>query len=178
MPKRIRLRPLTIEETKAIQKLAKSRTQAARLVQRAQLIALLSAQPELPPTQAGLVVGFKGRAAGTTWVKRFNEHGLAGLEDQPRPGRPVTHSETVRSQLLDLATQKPQSLGYPFALWTLSRLQTAFEERYQLQLGISTIWNWIRDEGLHWRRQESWFHEADKHDPEFVEKRGPSFEPT
>jgi hypothetical protein len=29
-------------------------------------------------------------------------------------------------------------------------------------------------EGFEWKRQQSWFHEAEKHDPEFVEKRGAS----
>jgi hypothetical protein len=27
------------------------------------------------------------------------------------------------------------------------------------------------EEGFEWKRQESWFHEAEKHDPQFVEKR-------
>jgi hypothetical protein len=28
------------------------------------------------------------------------------------------------------------------------------------------------EEGFKWKRQQSWFHEAHKHDPEFAEKRG------
>jgi hypothetical protein len=27
---------------------------------------------------------------------------------------------------------------------------------------------------LEWKRQQSWFHEAQRHDPQFVEKRGAS----
>jgi len=174
MPKRIRLRTLTTEEAEAVRRLAKSRRQAKRLVQRAELISLMVDDPNLPGTQAGLQVGYKSSATGSHWVKRFNKAGLAGLQDKPRPGRPVTHTEKVRSQLIDLAMQKPRTLGYPFELWTLTRLQDAFKERYKLHLATSTIWEWMIDEGLHWKRQQSWFHDTEKHDPEFVEKRGPS----
>jgi hypothetical protein len=41
-------------------------------------------------------------------------------------------------------------------------------------LSDSTIWEWVEGEGFKWKRQQSWFHEAEKHDPEFVEKRGAS----
>lgn len=80
----------------------------------------------------------------------------------------------MRSALIALATQRPSSLGYPFHVWTLERLQRAFEERHHTHLSDSTIWEWLDAEGLVWKRQESWFHEAEKHDPQFVEKRGAS----
>jgi transposase len=129
--------------------------------------------PGLGATEAGFLVGYKSRASGPHWVKRFNSAGLAGLEDKPRAGRPVSHSEEVRSQVIDLALQKPRSLGLPFELWTLTRLATAYEERYGGQLAPSTIWKWLQAEGLDWKRQQSWFQDADQHDPEFVGKRGP-----
>jgi len=109
---------------------------------------------------------------GIHWVKRFNENGIAGLMDAERSGRPPSHSQETRSALLDLALQKPRSLGYPFELWTLERLQVAFEERQGVHLSDSTIWTWIEAEGFRWRKQESWFREPEQHDPEFAEKRG------
>jgi transposase len=125
-------------------------------------------------SDAGLKGGFASVVSGPEWVRRFNEKGIAGLEDQPRRGRQPTHSQEVHSQLVSLATQKPKSLGYPFVLWTLERLQIAFEERHHIHLSDSTLWEWLAAEGLEWKRQESWFHEAEKHDPQFVEKRGAS----
>jgi transposase len=80
--------------------------------------------------------------------------------------------------LIALARTKPDSLGYPFKLWTLERLQTAFQERNGVHLSDSTIWEWVEAEGFRWKRQESWFHDAEKQDPEFVEKRGASSPPT
>jgi transposase len=172
MPKHVKLRTLTEEESQAVKRLAASRTAPQRSVQRAKIIVAILEDDTLKASDAGLQAGYKSRQVGPQWVKRFNAEGLAGLEERPRAGRKPVHSEAVRSKLLDLALQKPRSLGYPFALWTLERLQSAFEERHQIHLSDSTIWTWVENEGLRWKRQESWFHEAEKHDAEFVEKRG------
>ena len=172
MPKRIKLRTLTSEEEQEIRRLAKSRKESMRIIQRARIITAMLDNPELAASRAGEQVGFKGAPMGIHWVKRFNELGMAGLMDGDRSGRPPTHSQETRSALLDLAMQKPRSLGYPFELWTLERLQRAFQERHGLHLSDSTIWTWVEAEGFRWRKQESWFHEPQKHDPEFAEKRG------
>jgi transposase len=172
MRKAVKLRSLTTEEEAEIRRLAASRKEAHRLVQRATVIVAMLDNPKLHATLAGQQAGFKGNQSGVTWVKRFNAEGLAGLEDKPKAGRPPTHSQSVRSALIGLARQKPSSLGYPFKLWTLERLQTAFKEREGVHLSDSTIWEWVEGEGFKWKRQQSWFHEAEKHDPEFVEKRG------
>jgi transposase len=170
----VKLRSLTTEEEAEIRRLAASRKEPHRLVQRAQVIAAMLDDPQLHASHAGLRAGFGGIQSGITWVRRFNEAGLAGLEDKPKSGRPPTHDEKVHSALIDLALQKPDSLGYPFKLWTLERLQSAFQERHDVHLSDSTIWEWVEAEGFSWKRQESWFHEAEKHDPQFVEKRGAS----
>jgi transposase len=168
------LRTLTTEEVTEIKRLANSRTEAIRLVQRARVIAYMVDDSKLYATDAGLKAGFSSPIIGPTWVRRFNENGLEGLQDKKRPGRKPVHSQRVRSALVSLAQQKPNTLGYPFKLWTLERLQIAFKEREGIHLSDSTIWEWVEAEGFKWKRQESWFHEAEKHDPEFVEKRGAS----
>jgi transposase len=172
MPKLIRLHSLTTEEQAEIQRIANSRKEPYRLVQRARVIATIETNPNVPASEAGQKAGFKSAAMGILWVKRFNAEGIAGLQDRPRAGRKPTHSQEVRSELISLALQKPSSLGHPFELWTLERLQRAFKERQGVHLSDSTIWTWMDEEGFKWKRQQSWFHEAEKHDPEFVEKRG------
>lgn len=174
MRKAVKLRPLTTEEEAEIRRLAASREESFRLVQRAKVIVALLDDPKLHATHAGSKAGFAGRQSGVTWVKRFNEEGLVGLEDKPKAGRPPTHNQKVHRELINLALQKPDTLGYPFKLWTLEHLQTAFEERQGVHLSDSTIWEWVEAEGFEWKRQRSWFHEAEKHDPQFVEKRGAS----
>jgi transposase len=172
MPKRVRLRELTEDEKREIARIVNSRTEPVRRVQRAKIIQGMSDDPNLPAFEAGQRAGYPSIQSGPFWVKRFNAQGLAGLEDERRSGHPRVHDEQVHSALINLALQKPDSLGYPFKLWTLERLQSAFEERAGVHLSDSTIWTWLDEEGLAWKRQASWFHAAEKHDPQFVEKRG------
>jgi len=178
MRKAIKLRTLTAEEETEVRRLAASRKEPHNLVQRAKLIVALMDDPKLYATHAALQVGFRGEQTGVNWVRRFNAEGLAGLQDKPKAGRPPTHAQSVRSALVKLARTKPESLGYPYKLWTLERLQTAFQEREGVHLSDSTIWEWVEAEGFRWKRQESWFHDAEKADPEFMEKRGASSRPT
>jgi len=172
MSRTLRLRNTSNEEAEKIRKLSLSKTQPANLIQRAKVIQLLLDNPKMYVKDAAVLVGFKSAQQAGTWIKRFNEHGLDGLKDKQRSGRRPIHTQDIHSCLISLALQKPSSLGYPFALWTLERLQTAFKERKGIHLSDSTIWEWLANEGLKWKRQQSWFHEPERHDPEFVEKRG------
>jgi transposase len=169
----VKVRPLTMEEVQALKPLAYARKAPHRLVQRAQII-WASAQG----LQAPAIAQHVGLSAVRVraWLQRFNRHGLAGLADAARPGRPRRHDETARGTVIALARTKPQRLGYPFALWTLARLQQALQERHGLQVTPATIWKWLQAEGLHWKRQQSWFQV--KVDATFAEKRGPSSRPT
>jgi len=175
MPRKLHLRELTEIEKREIARIVNSRTEPVGRVRRAQIIQFMADDAKMPAGKAGRLAGYRSDNPGWEWVKRFNARGLPGLEDEPRAGHPRVHDDAVRSALIGLATQKPDTLGYPFKLWTLERLQSAFKERQGVHLSDSTIWTWLDEEGLKWKRQQSWFHEAEKHDVEFVEKRGASF---
>jgi transposase len=169
----LKVRPLPEQEATALAHLARSRTAPHRVVQRAQIV-WASAQGETVPAiarQVGLSA-FRVRA----WLRRFNRHGLGGLADAPRSGRPRRHDATARGTGIALARTKPHSLGLPFALWTLARLQQALQERHEICVTPSTIWKWLQAEGLAWKRQQSWFQVVV--DAAFTGKRGPSSRPT
>jgi transposase len=169
----LQVRPLTAEETHELKRLASSRTAPHRVVQRAQII-WASARGDPVPAMARQVglSAFRVRA----WLHRFNRQGLMGFADAPRAGRPRRHDETVRGEVIALARTKPRSLGYPFALWTLARLQQALQERHGLGVTPATIWKWLQAEGLVWKRQQRWFQVTV--DAAFVAKRGRSSKPT
>jgi transposase len=61
-----------------------------------------------------------GIGAGTArkWRGRFAEHGLGGLKDLPRCGRPRRISEAARAAVVALACQLPAATGVPLARWT------------------------------------------------------------
>lgn len=71
MPKRVCPRTLTPEEQMEIRRLAASRKESMRLVQRAQIIAALMEDPYLTAGEAGLRVGYRSVGIDPMWVKRF-----------------------------------------------------------------------------------------------------------
>ena len=106
------------------------------------------------------------------WIKRCNAAGLEGLADQPRSGRPGTYPPAQVAEVIATALTDPQTLGLPFASWTLDRLETYLNEKKQISIKRSRIDDLLIDEGLRWRQQETWF--GERVDPDFAKKRGPS----
>ncbi len=45
------------------------------------------------------------------WAKRFQERGVAGLREQPRPGRPPVFAPEVALSLVKLACERPDHVG-------------------------------------------------------------------
>ncbi len=163
------LRALTDEEASAVENLARSRTAAARWVERARIV-WWAARGETPPSIAETL----GLSAETVRrrIRRFNAEGLAALEDHHRSGRPATYSPEQVATVVALALTAPKSLGLPFASWTLDRLAAYLSERKAITIKRSRINEILLAEGLRWRRHETWF--GERVDPEFAEKRGAS----
>jgi transposase len=165
----VRLRDLTADEASAVESLARSRTAAARRVERARIVWRAS-RGETPPAIAAVL----GLSAETVRgrIRRFNAEGLAALEDHPRSGRPATYSADEVAAVIAAALTDPRRLGLPFASWTLDRLASYLLEHKGITMRRSRIDEILLKEGLRWRRQETWF--GERVDPEFAEKRGAS----
>lgn len=163
----IKLRVLTDEEKAALEKLARSRTAAAREVERARIILLASTGQRVPVLAAQLALS---AATVRTWLKRFNKKGLDGLQDRRRCGRPATYNAAQVAEVIAVALSDPQKLGQPFACWTLDRLEIYLNEEKQIAIKRSRIDELLIAEGLRWRSQETWF--GERVDPEFARKRG------
>jgi transposase len=165
----VSLRVPTAEERHALAPLARARTAQARLVERAQI--LLAIADGSRPSQVAQQLGLS-RPTVYTWIHRFNEQGLHGLEDRPRAGRPHTYTAEQRAEVIATALTDPKSLGLPFGCWTLDRLRAYLNERKGIPIKRSRISEILVDEGLKWRHQETWF--GERVDPDFAEKRGSS----
>lgn len=165
----VKLRKLNTEERAALERLARSRTEEARLVARAKIVLGLAAGER--PYQVADRVGV-GRMAAYEWLHRFNAEGLKGLTDHPRPGRPHTYTAEQRAEVITAALTKPESLGLPFASWTLDRLQAYLSTHKGIGIKRTRIDEILIAEGLRWRKQETWF--GQKVDPQFAAKRGRS----
>jgi transposase len=105
------------------------------------------------------------------WVKRFNERGLPGLEEDMRSGRRPTYTAEERSAVITAALNRPAELGLPFASWTLDRLVAYLGER-GIGMRRSRVGEVLLAEGLKWRQEETWF--GARVDPDFTHKRGRS----
>jgi transposase len=163
----IKLRPLTTEEQTTLERLAHSRTAPARQVERAQIIWLAQQGLNAPTIAARLRLHPQ---TVRDWLKRFNQHGLAGLDDLPRPGKPPTYTAEERAEVIALTLTNPQELDLPFACWTLDRLVAYLQEHKNLAIKRSRVSELLIAEGLRWRQQETWF--GERVDPDFAEKKG------
>lgn len=165
----LKLRIVTDDEQSAIERLAHSRTASARAVERARVIMQASTGARVP------VIAQRLNLAAKTirrWLKRFNARGLAGLNDQPRSGRPTTYTPEQVAEVVVAALTDPQQLGLPFGSWTLDRLAVYLKEQKEIAIKRSRIDELLVAEGLRWRSQETWF--GERVDPEFAKKRGAS----
>jgi transposase len=169
MGRGLRVREMTLEEIAVIQRLARSRTEAQPTVERGRIM-FLSMEGRSVPSIAK-EVGMC-QAMVRTWIKRYNEKGVKGLEDEPRSGRPARYTAEEVGQVIAASLSKPADLGLPFSSWTLDCLEAYLNEQKGIAMKRSRIGEVLLAEGLRWRSQETWF--GERVDPEFSEKRGRS----
>ncbi len=169
MPTCLTLRSLTEDETRAIDRLAHSRTEPARTVERARIIRQARDGARVPAIARALGLC---EATVRLWLSRFNAAGVDGLADAPRAGRPPTYTAEEVGEVIAASLTKPADLGLPFGSWTLDRLAAYLRETKGLGISRSRIGEILQAEGLRWRTQETWF--GERVDPDFVRKRGRS----
>jgi transposase len=161
-------RKVDAAERAAVEKLAGSRKAEARLVERAAIVwRWLQGKPA---KAIAAELQLDGRTV-TPWLKRFDAGGLAALEDAPRRGRPATYSPEERAEVVAAALHRPQELNLPFGCWSLDRLTAYLHEHKQIAIKRSRVGEILLEEGLRWRKQETWFG-TEKVDPDFAKKKG------
>jgi transposase len=163
------LRDLTAEELATIKRLAHSHTAPVQRVQRAHIIWRAS-RGESASTIAARV-GLDGETVRKR-IRRFNAEGVEALKDRHRSGRPPTYSAEQTATVIASALTKPQTLGLPFTSWTLDRLAVYLHEAKGIAIQRSRIDEILLQEGLRWRKHETWF--GERVDPAFAEQRGRS----
>src|SRR5919197_1479076 len=108
------------------------------------------------------------RHAPASWLHRFNEHGIDGLGDLPRSGRPRRLGELDRGQVIALARSDPPGrlVRQPDgtleaadakapAQWTLDALAQAAQAQ-GIQVGRSQVRRILQADGVRWRTVRSW----------------------
>jgi transposase len=165
----LQVRALTDDEQRQLRHRDQSRTAAVRDVERARIILQASQGQRVPAIARTLDLC---EPTVRLWIKRFKEHGMAGLADAPHLGRPATYTREQVGLVVATALTDPKALGQAFACWTFERLAIYLHETHGLAMSRSRIHEVLQREGLRWRTQETWF--GRRVDPDFAAKRGRS----
>lgn len=104
----------------------------------------------------------------TLWLDRYRSLGLAGLEDEPRSGRPPLLDPEAREHLDAVLDQAPPEENRPCSCWTLKHLRTVFLGVVTHPFCQETLRRTVHALGFRWRRPRLWAQQAD---PETYEKQ-------
>jgi transposase len=139
-----------------LERLSRSRTEEARLVERAKIIlACLSGK-------RNDVIALERKTLPATvgvWRKRFAAEGLAGLHDKERSGKPPVYPAAELKLRIITKLEEPPPAG--LATWDGGSLAQA------LKVSDDAVWRMLRKEGIQLRRHRSWCVSTD---PEFAVK--------
>jgi transposase len=158
----MRLPPLSVtdEDRVELESWVRARTIDARYAQRAR-IALLAADGE-SNRAIGEIVGMHYNQVAV-WRRRYEEFGVEGLDDEPRPGRPPVYDHDDVILLVKTVTDPPPD---PATRWTMELLAAAMAD-HGVPISASQVWRICRALDLKPWQTESWM---TSRDPEFWEK--------
>jgi transposase len=135
--------------------MARSRTEEARLVERAKIILKCLGGERVQKIAKDLHVRPN---TVIEWRRRFERHGIKGLKDKPRSGKPVRYDAMFRDEVLK-TLELPPPAGQ--ARWDGPAVAK------HLNTSVDAVWRLLRKEGICLSRQRSWCVSTD---PEFIPK--------
>lgn len=160
----MRLAPLVVsaEDRVELEQRVRSRTFEARVAQRSRLV-LLAAE------------GMSNRAIGdkvglhynqvAVWRRRYEQSGLAGLDDEQRPGRPPVYDHDQVLTMVHMVTTSPPDAR---TRWTCDMVAERMNER-GVAISSSQVWRIFDALDLKPWQTTSWMTSKD---PEFWAKAG------
>jgi transposase len=141
------VRPPTHEELIELKRM--TRQEIGRVSQRAQMILLSHQHCAVPAIAKLFVINAK---TVRYWIKRFNQHGPAGLYDEPRSGRPRKLNRVVAERLSQLVANDPQQAGYVATFWTVAMLVVSLFQQLGVVLHPTSVRIALHEMGLRWGR--------------------------
>jgi transposase len=104
------------EDLAKLVSIARSRTEPASRVDRAQILLAYREDPSF--FAVGRALGVHHQTVQRCVERALASGPIAALDDRPRPGREPTITAEARAWLVSLACRKAKELGYPHELWT------------------------------------------------------------
>jgi transposase len=126
----------------------------------ARLLALANALDGLPREEAARLAGMTGQTLGD-WVHRYNEEGVEGLRDRPRPGRPCALDEGQQAALKAIILKGPKLERDGCVAWRARDLCALVERRFGVRYGESGMVRLLKGLDLSWQKTRPIHPEAD-----------------
>ncbi|AYA41147.1 IS630 family transposase [Xenorhabdus nematophila] len=101
------------------------------------------------------------------WLKKFREHGWAGLQSLPAGRHIQWHSARYLPLFYYFLEHAPQQFGYIGSRWSLSFFVFLLRKYLHITLSISTLYRYFCKQGIVWRRAAPTLKQPD---PEYDEK--------
>jgi len=95
------------------------------------------------------------------WVRRFEETGLAGLQEGERPGRPPRLSPKQWGEVDAVLRKAPREVGMAGNLWDGKTLSAWIERQYEARLGVRQCQRVFRQLGFRLRKPRPMVAQAD-----------------
>jgi transposase len=144
-----------------------SRQAVGRVALRAQMV-LLSARGYSVPQIAA--IHNCGQDVVRLWLHRYEQAGVAGLDDAPRSGRPP--KDPLAGQIIDTqASQSPECSGHVQNCWTVALLTAYLASRFRLVLSRYSVRRYLHRMGWRWARPRLAPAQERRPDPLATERR-------
>ncbi|HEY1700997.1 MAG TPA: IS630 family transposase [Trebonia sp.] len=154
---------MTIKRHRKLGQIIAAGTSPQRLVLRARII--LAAAEEVPNARIARDLGCS-TATVRAWRGRFAVHGIPGIFDKPRSGRPETHGPSARLAAVATATSVPPDGE---SSWSQAMIARHLRER-GLGMSRATVGRVLADAHVRPHKVRGWLNRAD--DPSFWARAG------
>ena len=103
------------------------------------------------------------------WAVAYDKNGMEGLYPKPRRPKPSKLTVAQQAEILTWLDTGKTAKGENVH-WTLERLRHAIFEKFDITLGIKTIWVWLHKEGRKLKVPRPRHYEADREAQEDFKK--------
>lgn len=146
------MRPLTVSHAAEVVPALQSeirRSADARYDHRLHAVLLVAQGMTCP--EVGRMLGDASRTV-EYWVHRFERHGVAGLVERPRSGRPKRLTEEQLQEIGVALRHSLAELGMDTHLWDGKTLSAFIERRYGTQISVRQCQRMFRELGFRLRK--------------------------
>jgi transposase len=156
---------LNDSEESTLRRLANSARAPQRDVLRARIV--LAAAQDTPNAQIATTVGAHVDTV-RKWRRQFSKHGMDGLRDRPRSGRPRQFTPATVAEVKALACELPTVSETPLGKWSCPELaREAIGRGLVVSVSASTVRRWLAKDAIKPWQHRSWIFPRD---PNFATK--------